>query len=194
MQTVATQLILISHALTQWNLEGRIQGHTDVPLNHWGIKMAGCLSKWLGMETIHAVYTSDLKRAYQTAWPTAEQKFLKIIQDIRLREGRSVKQERSLLYPTLPFSKEVETKTDLCSRMETVLSEIALSHNDQTVLVVSHGGSLDLFITRLLEKSNNDQLKYKGVRMALNRIFYDSGQWHCTSLNQFIWDWKGEKK
>ncbi len=191
---MATQIILVSHALTQWNLEGRIQGHTDVPLSRWGRKMAGWLSQWLSMETIHAVYTSDLKRAYQTAWPTAQQKCLKIIQEIRLREGRSIKQERSVLYPTLPFLKEVETQTDLCSRMDAVLSEIALSHDGQTVLVVSHGGSLDFFITGLLEKTNNKSLKYQGIRMALNRISYDSGQWNCISLNQFLIDWKGQKK
>lgn len=78
---------------------------------------------------------SHLKRADQTAWPTAEQKFLKITQDIRLRERRSIKQERSVIYPTLPFLKEVETKTDLAARMVAVLCEIARSCNDQVVLV-----------------------------------------------------------
>ncbi len=181
---MATQLILVSHALTQWNIEGKIQGHTDVPLNHLGKKMAQCLAKNLINETIHAVYTSDLKRAYQTAWPTAEQKDLRIISDSRLREGRSIIQERSLRYPTLPFQKEVETKTDLLCRMTNVLTEIAQFHNDQTVLVVSHGGSLYFFITQLLKKSENNLLTYKGRRMALNRFRYDESNWYCVSLNE----------
>lgn len=181
---MATQIILVSHALTQWNIDGRLQGHTDVPLNYWGVKMAGCLAKQLATETIHAIYTSDLKRAWQTAWPTAEQKSLRIIQDIRLREGRSILQERSPLYQTLPFSPEVETKTGLIARMTEILSEISLAHAHQTVLVVSHGGSLDLFIHRLLETSENKLLTYKGIRMALNRIQYDTGKWHCLSLNE----------
>jgi len=181
---VSTQILLISHALTQWNIEGKIQGHTDVPLNSFGRKMAGWLAKQLALETIHAVYSSDLKRAYQTAWPIAEEKSLNIIQDIRLREGRSITQERSNIYPTLPFAVEVESKSDLCSRMAAVLSEVVLAHNDQTVLVVSHGGSLDVFINYLLEKSGEKLLKYKGIRMALNRIGYDAGIWHCISLNE----------
>ena len=148
---MSTQLILVSHALTQWNVEGRIQGHTDVPLNRIGQKMARCLAKHLAPETIHAIYTSDLKRAYQTAVPTAKQKFLKIVPDIRLREGRSINQERSAIYPTLPYFKEVETKADLYLRTSAALSQIALSHDGQTVLVISHGGSLDIFITGLLE-------------------------------------------
>ncbi|MCP4023638.1 MAG: histidine phosphatase family protein [Desulfobacteraceae bacterium] len=181
---MATQFILVSHALTQWNIEGRIQGHTDVPLNHLGEKMSQWLANRLDRETIHAIYTSDLKRAYQTARPTAKQKSIPIIQDIRLREARTIFQERSGIYPILPFSKERETKDDLYYRMDESLSEIALSHDGQTVLVVSHGGSLDVFISRLLEKSRDKLLKYQGIRMALNRIRYDSGQWHCMQLDE----------
>ena len=116
--------------------------------------------------------------------PTAENKNLKIIQDIRLREGRCINQERSHTYPTLPFSKEVETEADLFLRMEAVLSEIARSHDDQTVLIVSHGGALDIFISRLLEESGNNLLKYQGIRMALNRLQYKDGQLHCIRLNE----------
>lgn len=181
---MSTQILLISHALTQWNIEGRIQGHTDVPLHPLGRKMAAWLADQLVSETIHAVYSSDLKRAYQTALPVAEQKSLKVIQDIRLREGRVITQERSNTYPTLPFTQEVETESDLRKRMTAVLSEVALAHNDQTVLVVSHGGSLEVFITHLLEESEEKLLHYKGIRMALNRIRYDAGKWHCISLNE----------
>ena len=181
---MTTQLILVSHGITQWNEEGRIQGHTDVPLNKYGRNMAQHLAKQLSSKNIHAIYTSDLKRAYQTGRPTAEKKSLKIIQDIRLREGRSINQERSNTYPTLAFSKEVETEADLFLRMEVVLSEIARSYDNQTVLVVSHGGALDIFIKKILEDTNNKLLKYHGIRMALNQINYDAGVWHCVNLNE----------
>ena len=181
---MTTQLILVSHALTQWNVEGRIQGHTDVPLNPQGREMAERLARHLAPETIHAVYTSDLKRAIQTAAPTAEQKSLGIQKDIRLREGRIITQERSDIYPTLPFPMEVETRTDLYTRMTQALTQICLSHDGQTVLVVSHAGSLDIFITALLETSGKNRLNYQGVRMALNRFTYESGIFQCLSLNE----------
>jgi 2,3-bisphosphoglycerate-dependent phosphoglycerate mutase len=181
---LTTKFILISHALTQWNIEGRIQGHTDVPLNTDGEKMARSLAKRLARETIHAIYTSDLKRAYQTAEPTAKQKSLEITQKIRLREGRSINQERSSFYPTLPFSKEVETETDLYLRMAAVLSDIAQCHDNQTILAVSHGGALEIFINHILEKTPETLLEYKNIRMALNRIQYKDGQWHCIHLNE----------
>jgi len=180
---LTTQLILVSHGVTQWNEEGRIQGHTDVPLNQHGKEMAQLLAKRLSFKKIHAIYTSDLKRAYQTGMPTAKKKSLKIIHDIRLREGRSIHQERSTTYPTLAFSKEVETKTDLLLRMEAVLSEIAQSHDKQTVLVVSHGGALDIFIKKILKQTNDNSLTYHGIRTALNTINYNSKAWHCISLN-----------
>ncbi len=181
---MTTQFILVSHALTQWNIDGKIQGHTDVPLNNAGKKMALSLAKRLEKDTIHAIYTSDLKRAYQTAKPIAEQKSLDINQRIRLREGRSINQERSSIYPTLPFPKEVETQKDLCQRMDSIISDIALSHDNQTILVVSHGGSLEIFINHILEKTNEAGIKYKGIRMALNRIQYKNGQLFCIHLNE----------
>jgi broad specificity phosphatase PhoE len=177
-------LILVSHALTQWNIEGRIQGHTDVPLNHEGKNMAQCLAKRLAKETIHGIYTSDLKRAYQTAEPFAEQKALEIIQEIRLREGRSINQERSSFYPTLPFYKEVETKTDLCLRVTAALSDIAKRHDNQTILVVSHGGSIEFFIKQCFEKTRETSIPYQGIRMALNRIHYKDGQFYLIHLNE----------
>jgi len=181
---LTTRLILVSHAVTQWNIEGRIQGHTDVPLNRQGKKMAELLAERLAEEIIGAIYTSDLKRAVQTAEPISKQKSIKIIQDIRLREGRSINQERSDTYPTLPFPLEVETKTDLYRRATEALTQIAMNHQNQTVLVVSHGGLLDIFITALLEKSENKLLQYKGKRMALNQIKYNLGHWHCITLNE----------
>ena len=181
---MTAQLILVSHGITQWNEEGRIQGHTDVPLNQYGKNMAQLLAKRLSSTKIHAIYTSDLKRAYQTGQPIADKKSLKIIQDLNLREGRSINQERSNTYPTLPFSKEVETEADLFLRMEAVLSKIAIAHDNQTVLVVSHGGALDIFINKILENSPDNLLKYQDIRMALNHINYDAGVWYCVNLNE----------
>ena len=181
---MTTRLILVSHALTQWNMEGRIQGHTDVPLNSRGRRMAECLAHYLADETIHAVYTSDLKRAYQTGQPTADLKQLPVQQDSRLREGRSRNQERSSVYPTLPYAMEVETPADVLERMNRALTDISLSHDGQTVLVVSHHGALEIFIEARLKESGEKQLKYKGIRMALNRIHYNTGQWQCIGLNE----------
>ena len=59
--------LIVRHALTPWNLEGRIQGHTDIPLSELGFRQAESLKARLAEWDIHAAYASDLKRAMETA-------------------------------------------------------------------------------------------------------------------------------
>lgn len=183
--TETTEIILVTHALTRWNLENRIQGHTDVPLCREGRSMAEALMHRLRHEAIHAVVTSDLIRARQTAEPLALSTGLTIQQDMRLREGRSVLQERSDQYPTLSFPVEVETEPDVLERMNRAMEEIAASHKGQTVLVVSHGAAVEIFISGLLSRGMTSPEGYADIRMAINRLVYDNDtrQWHCRELN-----------
>ena len=178
-----TNFIIVSHALTRWNVEGKIQGHTDLPLNREGRRMARLLGERLLRENINAVYTSDLRRAVETVLFFSCLSGIEIIKDIRLREGRSIQQERSDHYPTLPFYVEVEDEEDLRKRMVSVLSEIAWNNQGQKVLVVSHGGALEHFIHHVIA-SENSAHKYQGIRMALNRLSFSSGKWRCLGLNE----------
>jgi len=180
---MGTRIILVSHALTQWNVDRRIQGHTDVPLNKTGLVMADRLANRLVIENISAIYTSDLRRAYETALPTAALKCLDIIQDMQLREGRSIHQETSDQYPMLPFTVDVEVEEDLLKRMVTALSGIAQHHDQKTILVVSHGGAIEIFLEHLLESAGDSPSAYSGIRMALNTITYSAGKWQCNRLN-----------
>ncbi|MDY6959669.1 MAG: histidine phosphatase family protein [Halobacteriota archaeon] len=61
------KLILVRHGETHWNYERRVLGISDIELNEVGIKQAECLSRCLRDEEIHSIYSSNLKRAYQTA-------------------------------------------------------------------------------------------------------------------------------
>lgn len=178
-----TKAILVTHALTAWNEVGRIQGHTDLPLSETGRVMAERLCQYLEGDTIHAVYASDLSRALETAHPFAVKKGLSITRDIRLREGRSAFQERSDQYPTLPFSKEVENEEDVLLRMIRAMDDIGRSHEGETVLVVSHGAAVELFINHVLSEQDAAGLVYGNIRMAINRLFFDGRRWQCVSLN-----------
>jgi broad specificity phosphatase PhoE len=78
------QLTLIRHGITEWNMTGKFQGHTDTPLSEEGRMQAQALAKHLKRAKVDRVYSSPLSRAVETAqiaFPSSE-----IIQDDRLRE------------------------------------------------------------------------------------------------------------
>ena len=179
---MSTRLILVSHALTDWNLKGLIQGHTDVPLNRTGHDMALKLSGKLALETIHAVYASDLKRAWQTARPAAQARGLKVFTDSGLRECRTFRQVKSPVYPTLPFENRIETRSMALKRFHLALTRIVRSHDQETLLLVSHAGIIDIFINTSVRHIRSKP--WCGIRMAINVLEYDSGYWKCIVLNK----------
>ena len=62
-----TIIYLIRHGQTEWNLEGKMQGHNDSPLTKVGITQAQKLHDRLINKKIHSIYSSESKRAYDTA-------------------------------------------------------------------------------------------------------------------------------
>ena len=62
-----TTLLLVRHGETDWNAEGRLQGHTDTPLNDYGRRQARALADALAGDDFEALYASDLARARETA-------------------------------------------------------------------------------------------------------------------------------
>lgn len=61
------QILLLRHGATDWNIQGRCQGATDLELNEIGVRQAEEIAARLSSESIHALYSSHLKRARQTA-------------------------------------------------------------------------------------------------------------------------------
>ena len=68
-----TQVIIVRHGQTQWNLKLIRQGHLDSPLTEKGMAQAKALAQRLAQEKFSALYSSDLGRAVQTAEMIAEQ-------------------------------------------------------------------------------------------------------------------------
>ena len=82
----ATRIIAIRHGETTWNVDGRIQGHLDIPLNDVGLWQADQAAKALADESIAAIYSSDLQRAFVTAQAVAKVSNLTLNADPGLRE------------------------------------------------------------------------------------------------------------
>ena len=81
-----TRILAIRHGETAWNVDTRIQGQIDIPLNDHGRWQAQQLAKALAHEDIHAIYASDLSRAFDTALAVASTKKIPIEARLQLRE------------------------------------------------------------------------------------------------------------
>lgn len=81
-----TQLILIRHGETDWNVVRRLQGHLDIGLNAIGHQQAAAVAAALSDEQIHAVYSSDMQRTQATAAAIAAARGIPVRLDPALRE------------------------------------------------------------------------------------------------------------
>lgn len=154
-----TRLIAIRHGETAWNRETRIQGQTDIPLSTEGLWQAQQMALALAEANIDAIYTSDLKRAFQTAQALAGALQMSLISEEGLRErhfgcfeglthdeimerhpdeGRRWRQRDPVYAPT-----GGETLLDFNSRVMATVNRLAANRPEQTVALVTHGGVLD---------------------------------------------------
>jgi broad specificity phosphatase PhoE len=137
-----TTLLLARHGETEWNREERYQGHADPPLNATGRAQAEELAESLADESIDAVYSSDLRRASETAEIVGARLGIAVEQEPALREI-DVGSWQGLTKAQIDGRPwDGETYEHHAERVTRALGEIAARHPDGRVLVVSHGGSL----------------------------------------------------
>lgn len=148
-RAIATTLCLIRHGVTDWNSQGRLQGHSDIPLNELGIRQAEALARRLSREPWSALWSSDLLRARQTAEPILRYTGLPLQIDPQLRErclgpleGLTFEevQRRFPGYPSAEVNLPgVESREQLRQRAMAVITRLVETHPGQRLLVVSHG-------------------------------------------------------
>ncbi|MBV8256531.1 MAG: histidine phosphatase family protein [Actinobacteria bacterium] len=137
-----TTLLLVRHGETDWNAEGRLQGHTDRPLNEFGRRQAARLAEELAGERIDAIWSSDLARARETAQIVAARLGLPVEFDTGLREKSWGNWEGLTAGEREQVEYEGESTEAHRDRTLAALRRICELHPDDTVLVVTHGGSL----------------------------------------------------
>ena len=137
-----TTILFARHGETDWNRERRYQGHADEPLNDVGRAQAGQLAEELRQTSISAVYSSDLRRAAETADIVAASRGLPVTLDSRLREI-DVGSWQGIRHADLDGRAwDGETYDAHRERVVAAILDIALVHPDDSVLVVAHGGTL----------------------------------------------------
>ncbi len=162
-----TTLLLVRHAETDWNADGRLQGQTDRPLSDYGRRQAQQLAGELAAGSFEAIYASDLSRARETAEIVGERLGLPVALDPDLREKdwgtweglTAVERDR---VDFVGESTEAHQK-----RMLRALRRISEHHpGERRVLVVTHGGSM-----RRVQSS--------AMGMALP-VVENCGSWGCV--------------
>jgi alpha-ribazole phosphatase len=159
-----TQLCLIRHGQTDWNLEGRYQGQSDVPLNEKGFEQARSLVGQLDGRSFAAIFSSDLMRARQTAEHIAKDLGLTVQIEPRLREINQGEWEGVLVDDIKARYAEIwsqrtmdpanvrppggETVREVAERVSAALDDISRLFPNGQVLIVSHGLSIATAICR----------------------------------------------
>jgi 2,3-bisphosphoglycerate-dependent phosphoglycerate mutase len=155
-----TELILVRHGETDWNRELRFQGHVDVALNAIGHEQARRVAARLAGEAASFLYASDLLRAQQTARPVGEQLGLAGVAERALREQSfgavdgmrvdDIKAQHPQAWADwLRFHEDCcmpggETTREFHARVLDAVQRIAADHRGATVVIVTHGGVLDM--------------------------------------------------
>ena len=154
-----TRLLVIRHGETAWNVDQRIQGQLDIPLNGRGHWQAQRLAQALAGEAIACIYSSDLQRASQTAAALAQASGAPLHTDSALRERAFGEFEGASFTEIAQRWPEAarrwrqrepgfgpgggETLEDFYARSVQAAERLAARHAGETIALVAHGGVLD---------------------------------------------------
>jgi uncharacterized phosphatase len=154
---VALTVHLVRHGETDWNLQTRIQGSTDIPLNDTGREQAREAAAALAELPVGAIIASDLSRARETAEIIAAPHHLGVLLDPRLRErGFGVLEGRLNAEAAETFGPEWRARLDFSeggvpraestamhyARVADFFDSLRANPPAEEMIVVSHGGTV----------------------------------------------------
>ena len=180
-----TILGLLRHGQTDWNIDLRLQGSTDIPLNETGRNQARLAASVLNREDWDVIIASPLSRAKDTADIVALELGMNVVvvpelieRSFGVAEGLDHASWRKL-YESHQHIEGLESLEDLRTRTVQLLDLIANEYSGQRVLAVSHGA----FIRKVLTIVTNNELPREGERLSnasLNKFMHADGLWTIT--------------
>jgi 2,3-bisphosphoglycerate-dependent phosphoglycerate mutase len=190
-----TTIFLVRHGETEWNVEGRIQGHTDIPLNALGLAQAAATGARLRNERFDAIYSSDLERAYSTALPAADAS--RIVREPRLRErhlgvlqgldGYEANLDQAAAWkafkgrdPEAPLEGG-ERLGEFARRAVDFFEEAVARHAGGRVLIVTHGGLLDAAYRHAKGMPLSATRDFPIYNASINVLQHEDGKWQVES-------------
>jgi len=187
----ATRVLAIRHGETAWNVDTRIQGQLDIPLNDTGLWQAERLAAAVADEGVTALYSSDLLRAHQTAQAVARTTGLLVATDPHLRErgfgsfeGHTYKE----IEARWPDQAERWRKRDpdfgpgggeslrvFFDRCVGAALRLAAAHPGETIALVAHGGVMDCLYRAASRMDLQAPRSWQLGNASINRLLYTPG-------------------
>lgn len=161
------RIYLIRHGQTEWNIAGRAQGHTDIPLDPTGLEQAAALGQSFADLSVDRIYSSDLERAHETAKAISAATGVPIEPRTELRERGFGEWEGSNFHEVTTRMESIgreqnlsivevrppggESFHDVWNRTERFKNEVETS--DDNIVIVGHGGSCSILLAQFLRGS-----------------------------------------
>lgn len=191
---MSTELIVVRHGETHWNVEGRIQGYSaDSPLTERGLAQARALGARLGAESIDVLFSSDLGRTRQTVQPVIDATGLPAEFDSSLRErnygvfeGRTYAEiEREFPEAWARFAARDphfaapggESSAQFQQRVVAAFESVAARAGGRRIAVVTHGGVLGALYRHAMRLPLDAPRSWTMYNASINRIRIDAGRW-----------------
>lgn len=184
-----TRITALRHGETAWNVDTRIQGHHDVALNDTGRWQAARVGQALSVESIDAVVSSDLIRAYETAAQVADHHRLNIQTDTGLRERCfGIFEAKTFAEIEVAWPEDArqwrqrdtdfapaggESLLQLRVRVVQCFQALARQHRGQHIVVVTHGGVLDVLYREATGQSLQAPRTWQLANAAINRVLWN---------------------
>jgi len=185
-----TKLYLLRHGETDWNQKSIFQGQTDIDLNQSGQNDARKAVEIFKDLKLNQIYSSDLKRAQNTAIMISEDKNMEIKVDKQLREisfgdweGLKFKEikdqfpkmivdwQKDPLHYSPPAG---ENLIDFKKRIVNFFKKMIQKNKGDKILVVTHGGVIKVYLTAILSIDPKNFWQFQIDNGSLTEIkFYD---------------------
>jgi broad specificity phosphatase PhoE len=198
---MTTTVYLIRHGETDWNLAGRWQGHADVPLNELGHRQARLVAQRLAAEgpRFDAIYSSDLARAYQTAWEIGAAvkvavQLLPNLREIDLGTWSGLTyDEIKATHPTeialLERGQDIprgggESLSALRKRVVEAVDAIAKLHGGNTLALVTHGGCIRMLLAHAESYQGDGFKRFPHIgNTSISVLRISSSSWETLRVN-----------
>lgn len=191
------RLILIRHGETDYTLNRKYCGHEDIPLNAEGIKQAECLLARLKNLKIDRVYSSDLKRAVQTAKIVFRDRVVfrrKALREVDFGSFSGLTFEKTKsMYPGIykmwmQSPKDVkipkgESLFNLARRVGKCFERVSNQNQKKTVALVTHGGPIRVILLKLLKLNLDKFWDIEQHVAAINIIDFENNAPKILTIN-----------